>query len=164
MVSSAARTVDAYLDSLPEDRRRIISTVRDVIVRNLPDGYRETMEYGMIGYGIPLARFPDTYNGRALCYAALASQKHHCSLYLMSAYGDADRDAWLTQAFARAGKKLDRGKSCIRFKSLDDLPLPAIGEFIASVSVEKFITTYEMARAVTASAGRTTGRARKKAR
>jgi hypothetical protein len=156
MVSSAARTVDAYLDSLPSDRREIISTVRDVIVRNLPEGYSETMDYGMIGYGVPLERFPATYNGHPLCYAGLASQKNHCSLYLMSAYGTGggEREGWLRDAFARAGKKLDMGKSCIRFKTLDDLPLPAIGEFIASVPADEFIALYERSREGTKSGQR----------
>jgi hypothetical protein len=147
MVSSAARTVEGYLDSLPAERRAILSTVRDVVVRNLPDGFRETMDYGMIGYAIPLARYPDTYNGRPLCYAGLAAQKNHCALYLMSAYADDAQADWLKQAFAHAGKKLDMGKSCVRFKSLDDLPLPAIGEFIASTTPDQFIARYEAARA-----------------
>lgn len=147
MVSSAAKTVEGYLDSLPAERRAVVSAVRDVARRNLPAGYRETMAYGMIGYGIPLERYPDTYNGQPLCYAALAAQKNHYALYLMSAYQvGADADS-LKKAFARAGKKLDMGKSCVRFKSLDDLPLPAIGEFIASITPEQFIARYEAARA-----------------
>jgi hypothetical protein len=155
MVSSPARTVDAYLDSLPPDRREIIATVREIIVRNLPEGYSETMDYGMIGYGVSLDRYPETYNGHPLCYAALASQKNHCSLYLMSAYGAGEREGWLEREFERAGKKLDMGKSCVRFKSLDDLPLPAIGEFIASVPVEQFIAVYEKGREGTRSGPRT---------
>lgn len=147
MVSSAAKTVDGYLDSLPPERRVVMSAVRDVVRRHLPDGYGETMEYGMIGYAIPLERYPNTYNGQPLCYAALAAHKSHYSLYLMSAYGadvQADR---LKEAFARAGKKLDMGKSCVRFKSLDDLPLPAIGELVASTTPEQFVAQYEAARA-----------------
>jgi hypothetical protein len=164
MVSSTALTVEEYLDSLPADRREIISTVRDVIVRNLPEGYREIMDYGMIGYGIPLERFPATYNGHSLCYAALASQKNHCSLYLMSAYGATEREGWLRDAFTRAGKKLDMGKSCVRFKSLDELPLPAIGEFIGSVPVETFIAFYERTRAETKTGQRAAKRAGAKAK
>ena len=143
MVSSAATTVEGYLASLPAERRAVVSAVREVVRRNLPDGYRESMASGMIGYGIPLERYPDTYNGQPLCYAALAAQKHHYSLYLMCAYNDDGDLQRLKDAFARAGKKLDMGKSCVRFKSLDDLPLPAIGEVIASVSPEQFITRYE---------------------
>ena len=147
MVSSAAKTVDGYLDSLPPERRAVMSAVRDVVRRNLPHGYRETMEYGMIGYDIPLERYPGTYNGHPLCYAGLAAQKHHYSLYLMSAYQPGGNSTWLTQAFDRAGKKLDMGKSCVRFKSLDDLPLSAIGDFIAATTPEQFIARYEASRA-----------------
>lgn len=147
MVSSAARTVNGYLDSLPPERRAVLSAVRDVVRRNLPRGYRESMDYGMIGYAIPLDRYPDTYNGQPLCYAGLAAHKEHYSLYLMSAYGGGARTDWLKQAFAMAGKKLDMGKSCVRFRTLDDLPLPAIAEFIASTTPEQFIAAYEAARA-----------------
>ena len=146
MVSSAATTVEGYLASLPAERRAVVSAVREVVRRNLPDGYRESMSSGMIGYGIPLERYPDTYNGQPLCYAALAAQKHHYSLYLMCAYSDEGDSQRLRDAFARAGKKLDMGKSCVRFKSLDDLPLPAIGELVASVSPEQFIARYERTR------------------
>ena len=147
MVSSAARTVDGYLDSLPPERRAVVSAVRDVVRRNLPEGYRESMDYGMIGYAIPLDRYADTHNGQPLCYAGIAAHKAHYSLYVMSAYGGGAKADWLKQAFARAGKRLDMGKSCVRFKSLDDLPLPAIGEFIASTSPDQFIAAYETARA-----------------
>jgi hypothetical protein len=147
MVSSAATTVEAYLDSLPEERRAVVSAVRDVVRRHLPHGYRESMEWGMIGYAIPIERYPDTYNGQPLCYAALAAQKNHYSLYLTGAYGDEGDTEFLRRAFARAGKKLDMGKSCVRFKSIDDLPLPAIGELIASVPPAMFIARYEAARA-----------------
>ena len=147
MVSSAERTVEGYLDSLPPERRAVVSAVRDLVRRSLPRGYRETMEWGMIGYGIPLERYPDTYNGQPLCYAALAAQKNHYALYLMSAYQEGADTNWLKDAFARAGKTLDMGKSCLRFKSLDDLPLPAIGEFVASVTPEQFIARYKASRA-----------------
>lgn len=164
MVSSSAPTVESYLASLPAERRAVMSAVRDVVRRNLPSGYRESMEYGMIGYGIPLERYPDTSNGQPLCYAGLAAQKHHYALYLMSAYGDGADADWLRDAFARAGKKLDMGKSCVRFKSLDDLPLPAIGEFIASVTPERFIARYEAARSAPRPAqARRTTKARKTA-
>lgn len=146
MVSSAARTVDGYIDSLPPERRAVVSAVRDVVRRNLPDGYRESMDYGMIGYAIPLDRYANTYNGQPLCYAGIAAHKAHYSLYVMSAYGGGAKADWLKQAFARAGKRLDMGKSCVRFKSLDDLPLPAIGEFIASTTPDQFIAAYEAAR------------------
>jgi hypothetical protein len=147
MVSSAATTVEGYLASLPVERRAVVSAVRDVVRRHLPDGYRESMAWGMIGYGIPLERYPDTYNGQPLCFVALAAQKNYYSLYLTCAYTDRGDAQRLQEAFERAGKTLDMGKSCVRFKSLDDLPLPAIGQLIASVPPEEFIARYERARA-----------------
>lgn len=162
MVSNAANTVDGYLASLPAERREVVSAVRDLVRRHLPQGYRESMEWGMIGYGIPLERYPDTYNGQPLCYAALAAQKNHYALYLMSAYQEGAGSDWLRNAFARAGKKLDMGKSCLRFKSLDDLPLPVLGEFIASVTPEQFIARYEASRAAP-HRSTTSGGAREKA-
>lgn len=105
------------------------------------------MGHGMIAYSLPLARYPDTYNGEPLCYAGLAAQKHHYSLYLTCAYQSAADAFSLADAFARAGKKLDMGKSCVRFKSLHDLPLPAIGAFIAATPPDAFIERYEATRA-----------------
>src|SRR5690606_32559995 len=106
-------------------------------------GYEEAMQYGMIGYCVPLSRYPDTYNGQPLGIAALASQKQYMSLYLMAVYGDPKTEAWFRDAFAKAGKKLDMGKSCVRFKTLEDLPLDVIGQAIARVSVEQYIARVE---------------------
>lgn len=146
MVQSAAKTVDAYLEELPEDRRAVVSAVRDVIVANLPEGYDESVSFGMIAYSIPLERYPKTYNKQPLCYVALAAQKNHYAVYLMCVYASPQRAAALREQFARAGKKLDMGKSCIRFKKLDDLPLDVIGETVASVTLEDYIADYEKAR------------------
>src|SRR3954471_11620118 len=139
MVMSAAKTVDAYLASLPDDKRSAIATVRDLVLRNLPEGFVEGMGFGMIYYSIPLSRYPNTYNGQALAYVGLAAQKNFNAIYLMGVYGDPERAAKFKDGFARAGKKLEIGKSCVRFKSPDDLALDAIAETIAGVSVEKFI-------------------------
>lgn len=147
MASSAVKTVAEYLDSLPAARRTVVSAVRDVVRRNLPRGVTESMGYGMIAYNVPLERYPETYNGQPLCYAAIAAQKNHYSLYLTCVYQGADDSDWLKNEFVRAGKKLDMGKSCVRFKSLDDLPLPAIGELIARTTPERFIAQYEASRA-----------------
>jgi len=146
MASSKAATVDEYLAELPEERREIVAAVRDMVVRNLPAGYRETMAWGMISYEIPLERHPQTYNGQPLAYAAIAAQKNYYALYLMSAYAGEQENA-VREAFAAAGKKLDMGKSCIRFKKLDDLPLEALGRIIAATPPESFIAQYEAARA-----------------
>jgi hypothetical protein len=104
----------------------------------------------MLNYGIPLTRFANTGNGQPLCYAALAAQKNYCSLYLMSVYGDKKQEARLRDGFTAAGKKLDMGKSCVRFKSADDLPLDVVGEVIAAVPVDKWIEMFEKSRKRTA--------------
>ena len=154
MATSAALSVDEYLAELPADRRAVVSTLRDLIVANLPPGYSEGMLYGMIGYAIPLSRYPNTYNRQPLSVAGLAAQKGHLSLYLMSVYGDPALCAWFVEQHQKAGKKLDMGKSCIRFRTLEDLHLPAVAEVIRRVSVEDFIARYEAVRESTATAKR----------
>jgi hypothetical protein len=146
MARSTATTVTEYLASLPEDRRAALKAVRSVIKKNLPAGYTETMQWGMISYIVPLTRYPDTYNGQPLAIASLASQKNYMSLYLMGVYGHEPTAEWFRQAYLKAGKKLDMGKSCVRFKKIDDLPLDVIGQAIARVSVDRFIEFYEQSR------------------
>ena len=146
MVASHAGTVREYLAALPPDRRATVAAVRKVILEHLPRGFEEAMQYGMIGYRVPLARYPATYNGQPLAVAALAAQKGYTSLYLMNVYGDRATERWFADAFRKAGKKLDMGKSCVRFKSVDDLPLDVIGQAIARTSVEDFIASYEASR------------------
>src|SRR5687768_1667385 len=132
MVPRRAETVEEYLATLPPDRKTAIETIRKVIRKNLPRGFQEGMQSGMISYYIPLSRYPTTYNGQALGAAALASQKGYMSLYLMSVYGDPQQKAWFERAYRAAGKKLDMGKSCVRFRKLEDLPLDVIGDVIRS--------------------------------
>jgi hypothetical protein len=146
MPPSSAPTIKQYLEALPEDRRVVVKKVRDVIRRHLPPGYRETINWGMITYAIPLERYPNTYNGQPLCYAALAAQKNHFAVYLMAAYGDAKQAAWLKEQFTKAGRKLDMGKSCVRFRKIEDLPLDVIGQFIARTPPETYIRMYEASR------------------
>lgn len=146
MASSKAKTVAAYLKELPAERRKVVSNVRDMVRKHLPNGYQELMGYGMIMYSIPLARFPNTYNGYPLCYVALAAQKNYYALYLMGVYGGAEAAKAFRDAYRESGKKLDMGKSCVRFRTIDDLPLDLIGKTIASVSVEKYIAHYEKSR------------------
>lgn len=146
MAQSAARTVDEYLEALPDDDRAVVSAVRKFVRANLPKGYEEAMASGMIGYGIPLSRYPKTYNKQPLSYVALAAQKNHYALYLMCAYMDPAQMKALEDGFRKAGKKLDMGKSCLRFKSLDDLPLDVIGSVVASTPVERYIEIYEGTR------------------
>lgn len=146
MKVSKAATVTEYLQALPDDRRKEIAKVRSVIRKHLPKGYEEAMTYGLITYQVPLRKYPDTYNGQPLCYAALAAQKNFNSLYLMRPYGDPAQRQELKDSFARAGKKLDMGKSCIHFKSAEDLPLPAIGKLVASTPPKRWIATAKAAR------------------
>jgi uncharacterized protein YdhG (YjbR/CyaY superfamily) len=145
-VRSDADSVEQYLAELPDDRRDAIETVRDVIVENLPEGYTEEMNFGMITYSVPLATYPDTYNGQPLMYAALASQKNHMAVYLSGVYADeAHRDAFLDK-YRETGKRLDMGKSCVRFRRIDDLPVELIGETISGIDVDTFIEVYEAGR------------------
>ncbi len=136
-------TVDIYLQSLPLNRREIISALRTLILDNLPKGFQEGMEYGMIAYYIPLSRYPKTYNGQPLGYISVASHKNYISLYLMSIYGEGGAE--FKRAYKKTGKKLDMGKSCIRFKDLNDLPLGLICEMIRKYTPEEFIALYERA-------------------
>ncbi len=146
MVNSKAGTVKEYLDGLPEERRAVVSQVRSVILENLPDGFRETMNWGMIAYEVPLERYPKTYNKQPLMYMALAAQKNHYAVYSSGVYMDPLGETWLKSEFDKAEKKLDMGKSCIRFKKLENLPLEVIGKVAAGQSVEEFIEIYERAR------------------
>jgi hypothetical protein len=146
MVQSSTATVKQYMDELPPERRREIAKVRSVVRKNLPKGYRETMIWGMIGYGIPLEKYPDTYNKQPLCTAGLAAQKNYNTLYLLGAYGDPKQRKRLEDAFKKSGKKMDMGKSCLHFRRADDLPLDAIGEIIAAMPPEKLIAIMETVR------------------
>src|SRR5688572_140470 len=146
MVQSKATTVQEYLDELPDDRREIIAEVRKVVKDNLPKGYQEMFGFGMIAYCIPLEKYPNTYNKQPLCYVALSAQKNYNSLYLMGAYATAAQRKALEAAFKKAGKRLDMGKSCVRFYSIDDLPLDVIGEVVASIPADEWIRIYESSR------------------
>lgn len=159
MASSPRASVDEYLASLPADRRDAIATIREAILRNLPRGYEERLMAGMIAYVVPLSRLPKTYNGQPLMLAALASQKQHMSLYLLSVYGHEGLRAWFEQAWRAAGKKLDMGKSCVRFKRLEDIPLAVVGETIARVEVDRYVEQYHAARAGTAEGRRAAAKA-----
>lgn len=145
-MASELDTVEGYLAALPEERRTALSGLRSVILENLPEGFVECVSFGMIGYVVPLERYPETYNRQPLMYAALASQKNHMALYLMAVYSDPAQEKDLRDGFAAAGRKLDLGKSCLRFRKLDELPLDAIGRAVARNTPEEFIRLYEAAR------------------
>jgi hypothetical protein len=146
-VQSDAATVAQYLAELPADRRELVEAIRDVILANLPQGFEEGMQFGMISYYIPLETYPDTYNGQPLGLASLASQKRHVSLYLTSIAAN-DYDArWFRERWDETGKRLDMAKSCVRFRKLDDVAFDVIGEAIARTSAVAFIAGYEELRA-----------------
>ena len=136
---SEAQTVEEYLAELPEDRRKAIETVRQTILKNLPEGYEEVMNWGMITYQVPLDVFPDTYNKKPLMYAALANQKNHMAVYLTGIYMDEKLNQDFEEKYRATGKRYDVGKSCVRFRKLDDLPLELIGESIRAVKMKDFI-------------------------
>jgi hypothetical protein len=145
-MQSKAKTVSEYLAELQADRRTAIQAVRKVILKNLDPDFEEGMQYGMISYYVPHRIYPAGYHcdpSQPLPFACLASQKNHMSLYMMSIYGDRDHAKWFHDEWAKTGKKLDMGKSCIRFKKLDDLPLELIGKAIARVKAKKYIAVCE---------------------
>src|SRR5215469_4748056 len=155
-MQSKAASVEQYLSELPDDRRRAIEAVREVILANLDQDYEEGIQYGMIGYYVPHRVYPAGYHcdpKQPLPFAALASQKGYMSVYLMCIYGHEALRSWFEDAWAKAGKKLSMGKSCVRFKKLDDLALEVIGEAIRQVPTRKYIEYVESARAA-AGAGR----------
>ncbi len=149
MASSKAKTVKEYLAELPEERRAVIASVRALVNRHIPDGYVEAMSWGMIAWEVPLSRYPTTYNKQPLPYVALAAQKQYYALYLTVCYANSAQDVVLRNAYADAGRKLDMGKSCLRFKSTDDLLSDVIGGVIASTPVDTLIAQYEASRART---------------
>ncbi|HEX8151594.1 MAG TPA: DUF1801 domain-containing protein, partial [Thermoanaerobaculia bacterium] len=142
MARSTATTVDAYLAGLPDADRETLAAVRNAIKDNLPAGYEERINFGMISYEIPLSRYPKTYNKQPLTYAALAKQKNYFAVYLMGVYASEAEAQRFRDEYQKSGKKLDMGKSCVRFKKLDDLPLELIGKTIASVAPDEFIARY----------------------
>lgn len=147
MVSSKAPTPEAYLDELPADRAALVSRLRDLVNANLPDGYVERMSWGMISWEVPSERYPDTYNGQPLVYAGLAAQKNYTALYLNCVYASEGRTERLRSAWAAAGKKLDMGKSCLRFKRAEDVAEQVLAETLRSIPVDRFIAEYEAGRA-----------------
>jgi len=172
-MQSKETTVQAYLRSLPEDRRAAINKVREAILKNLDPSYEEGMQYGMIGYYVPHRVYPKGYHcdpKQPLPFAALASQKNYMSLYLMSVYcgcvagNPASKHAdWFREAWAKTGQKLDMGKACIRFKKAEDLALDVIGEAIRRVPAAMYIQFFEanLAQSAKRPAGKKKARAAK---
>jgi len=146
MVSSKAPTPEAYIAELPPERAAFVSRLRDLVNANLPDGYVERMSWGMISWEVPPERYRDTYNGQPLVYAGLAAQKNHIALYLNCVYASQERSERMRSAWAAAGKKLDMGKSCLRFKRAEDVAEDVLAQALRSIPVDRFIAEYEAGR------------------
>ena len=140
-------TIDEYVASVPAERREVFDAVRSTINSNVPDGFEEGVEFGMITWSVPLSTFADTYNGRPLGLVALANQKHHLAMYLLGVYATEGGEERFRSAWEATGTKLDMGKSCVRFRGLDDVPLDVVADTIRASSVDALIAAHERAHA-----------------
>jgi hypothetical protein len=159
-------TVEEYVAALPPDRREAIQAVRETVNRNLPKGYEEGIQYGMIGWYVPHSIYPAGYHcdpSVALPFAGLASQKNHMSFHVMSVYGSSKERAWFEAAWAKTGKRLDMGAACVRFRRLEDVALDVLGQAVARTPVAEWVRVYEGLRATTKSGRADAKRAAKKA-
>ena len=144
---SKAQSPEAYIEELAPDRKEVIGKLRQVILDNLPDGFEETMNYGMIGYVVPHSIYPAGYHCTPelpLPFLSLASQKNHIGFYHMGIYADPELMEWFTSEYPKySSRKLDMGKSCIRFKNLKDIPYKLIGELVGKMEVTDWVGLYE---------------------
>jgi hypothetical protein len=145
MATSAAATVEEYLAELPEERSAVVSRVRDLVNRAIPKGYQEGMLYGMITWMVPLDVYPDTYNRKPLAYVSLAAQKNYYALYLMGVYADSAEEARLRETWQARGTKLDMGRSCLRFKRLEDLHEDLVADVIKAVPLPEYVAAAKQA-------------------
>ena len=147
---SQAETPEQYIRELPEERKPVIKKIRSFILENLPTGFEETMSYGMIGYVVPHSVYPDGYHTDPtlpLPFINLASQKNYVALYHMALYSDDELNEWFTSEYKKiVGKKPDMGKSCIRFRNLESVPLDLIGDLASKLTAEEWIELYENKR------------------
>ena len=153
MVSSKETTPAAYLASLPPERRKVVAAVRAMIRKHLPDGYVETMNWGILSYEIPLSRYPVTYNKQPLAYMGLGAQKNNYVIHMMNVYAQPRLADQLAEGYKSAGKRLDMGKGCLRFKTIEDLPMDVLAGIVASTSVEEMIRVYESVKRKSSGAG-----------
>jgi uncharacterized protein YdhG (YjbR/CyaY superfamily) len=142
-----ANSPDEYIEQLPEDRKAAVNRLRNIIVKNIPKGFEETMSYGMIGYVVPHSIYPDGYHCDTklpLPFMNVASQKNFVALYHSAIYADPELLNWFVEEYPKHCKtKLDMGKSCIRFKKMENIPYDLIEELVSKVSVEDWINLYE---------------------
>ena len=149
MKAARPTTVAAYLASLTPEKRAVIEEARSLVHKHIPKGYAEFMNWGVINWGIPLEEFPDTYNGQPLCYVGLGAQKNYNAFYLMGAYDGSNGAKRLAAAFKKAGKRLDMGKCCLRFKGLDDLELTSVGQVIGMSTPKDYLAYYKRTKGLT---------------
>ena len=148
-MSTKPASPKAYLDSLPDDRRKAIAAVRATIRKNLPKGYAEGIQYGMLGYFVPHSVYPDGYHcdpKQPLPFIGVGSQKNHMALYLFCIYVDPKVQERFVKEWKASGCRLDMGKSCVRFKSIDDVPLDVLGKTVSRIPVKTFVKAYEASR------------------
>lgn len=148
-MTSDAKTPDEYINSLPDDRKMYMEKLRNVILKNLPKGFHEGMGYGMMGYSVPHSIYPKGYHCKPtdpLPFMGMASQKNSINFYHMGIYANKELYDWFVAEYPKhSSRKLDMGKSCIRFKKFEEIPFDLIGELVTKVSVEDWIATYESA-------------------
>lgn len=146
-MKSEARTVEEYIENLPENRKETISRLREIVKSNLPAGFEEVMNYGTIGYVVPISKYPAGYHAgknQPLPFVNIASQKNHIAIYHLGLYSDKELLTWFVQEFEkRSSAKLDMGKSCIRFRKPEHIPFDLIAELMRKITVEKWIEMYE---------------------
>jgi hypothetical protein len=146
-MQSKATTPEQYLAELPEDRRIAMEKLRNIALKNLPKGFKEVMSYGMLGYVVPHETYPNGYHCTPelpLPFFNIASQKNSINIYHMVLYGNKDMHDWFVAEYPKHCKsKLDMGKSCVRFKKMDDIPYDLIGELLTKITVEDWIELYE---------------------
>ena len=141
-----ALTVSQWLASVPAERKDAIKAVRDVVNEHLPQGYEETVDWGMLAWVVPLATLPTTHNDHPLMLAGLGAHTKRMTIYLMSVYSDPKIRREFVAAYKKTGKKLDMGGSCVHFKTLDDLPLDVVGNTITRVTVDEYVKRYQHSR------------------
>ena len=145
-MQSKSKSVEEYMAALPEDRREAMAAIREVVLKNLPKGYEEGVQWGMPSYFVPLSAYPSGYNcqpDQPLPFVGFASQKNHMVFYGFCIYMDEELKNRFVADWKKSGKKLDMGKSCVRFKKLEDVPLKVIGDAVKRVPMKKYIKQYE---------------------
>ena len=148
-MKSDATTIAEYLDEAPEERQEPLRKLWEVVSENIPDGFAEALSYGMPGFVVPHSIFPDGYHcdpELPLPFLSVANQKNFVALYHMGVYADMELHDWFVEEYPKhAKRKLDMGKSCIRFKKMDDIPYDLIGELVSKMSVDEWINIYTTA-------------------